>query len=94
MERTPAQAEQTPQGRVGSSAAVLVCFTSGSLPRGMAGFAFLDDLEAELVRKLACPVNLVTADALQTASRLGNFSLPHAVARDSRLVYALEPTAN
>ena len=73
---------------------VLVQFTPGSLPRGLAGFAFLDDLEAELSRKLACPVNLVTADALQTASRLGNLSLPRAVARDARLVYALEPAAN
>ena len=81
-------------GTSSSDVDVLVQFTPSSLPRGLAGFAFLDDLEAELSRKLACPVNLVTADALQTAARLGNPSLPRAVARDARLVYALGPTAN
>ncbi len=73
---------------------VVVQFTPGSLPRGLAGFAFLDDLEGELSRNLAFPVNLVTAGSLQTASRIGNHALPRAVARDGRLVYALEPAAN
>ena len=73
---------------------VVVQFTPGSLPRGLAGFAFLDDLEGELSRELGFPVNLITTGSLQTASRIGNHSLPRAVARDGHLVYALESAAN
>ena len=73
---------------------VVVQFAPGSLPRGLAGFAFLDDLEGELSRELGFPVNLITTGSLQTASRIGNHSLPRAVARDGHLVYALESAAN
>ena len=73
---------------------VVVQFAPGSLPRGLAGFAFLDDLEGELSQELGFPVNLITTGSLQTASRIGNHSLPRAVARDGHLVYALESAAN
>ncbi len=85
-----ARGENTPESDVD----VVVSFAPGSLPRGMAGFAFLDDLEKELAVRIGRPVNLIEESAVQNARRIGNHSLPHALARDGRLMYEAEPAAN
>ena len=73
---------------------VVVRFVPGSLPRGLAGFGFLGDLEDELAARLGCPVDLVEQGAVENARRIGNHALPRAVDRDACTVYELEPAAN
>ncbi len=85
-----ARGENTPESDVD----LVVTFAPGSLPCGMAGFTFLNDLEEELAVRVGRPVNLIEESAVQNARRIGNYSLPRALARDSRLVYEAEPTAN
>ena len=73
---------------------VVIGFQSGSLPRGLAGFGFLSDLEAELAAQLGCPVDLIEQGAVENARRIGNRALPRAVDRDARTVYESEPAAS
>ena len=84
-----ARGEATPLSDVD----LVVEFAPGSVPRGMAGFAFLNDLEGELAADLDVPVNLITAGSVRTAANIGNRSLARAVARDARVVYEAEPAA-
>ena len=72
---------------------LVVEFMPGSVPRGMAGFAFLDDLECELAADLNVSVDLITSGSVRTAAKVGNRSLARAVARDARVVYEAEPAA-
>ena len=85
-----ARGENTPESDVD----LVVSFALGSLPRGMAGFAFLDDLENGLAVRIGRPVNLIEKAAVENARRIGNNSLPRAAARDGCLVYEAEPAAN
>ena len=85
-----ARGEATP----GSDVDLVVSFTTNGVPRGLAGYAFLDDLEKELAAWLGRSVHLVEQEAVENARRLGNHSLPRAVARDGRLLYEVEPEAN
>ncbi|HEV3272967.1 MAG TPA: nucleotidyltransferase domain-containing protein [Candidatus Methylacidiphilales bacterium] len=48
----------------GSDLDLLVTFAPGT-PRGMAHFAFVDDLEKELERLLGCEVDLIEREALE-----------------------------
>ena len=73
---------------------VVVSFVPGSLPRGLAGFEFLDELEGKLAARLGRPVNLIEQGAVENARRIGNHSLPRALARDGRLLYEAHPAAN
>ena len=72
---------------------VVASFAPGSTPGGMAGFAYLDDLEQTLAAHLGRRVDLIGQGALESAERRGNHALPHAVRRDGILVYELEPAA-
>ena len=85
-----ARGEDTPESAVD----VVVSFTPDGVPRGLAGFGFLDDLEKELAARLGRPVDLIDQEVVENALRIGNDSLPRAVARDDRLVYETEPEAN
>ena len=84
-----ARGEGTPESDVD----MVVHFIPNSLPHGMAGFAFLDDLERELSIRLGYPVDLIDQEALDDAKRIGNNALPSAVARDACPIYELESTA-
>ena len=84
-----ARGEATPESDVD----LVVEFAPGSVPRGMAGFAFLDDLEGELEADLDVSVDLITSGSLRTATKVGNRSLARAVARDAQVVYEAEPAA-
>ena len=72
---------------------VVVDFVRGSTPRGMAGFAYLDDLESALAVHLGRSVHLVEQDALKSAENRGSYALPRAVQRDGILVYELKSAA-
>ena len=72
---------------------VVVEFTPGSVPRGLAGFAFLDDLESELAADLDVAVDLITSRSVRSAAKVGNRSLARAVERDAQIVYEAEPAA-
>ena len=48
----------------GSDLDLLVTFTAGA-PRGMAHFAFVDDLEKELEEMLGCEVDLIEREAVE-----------------------------
>ena len=85
-----ARGEDTPESDVD----VVVSFAPDDVPRGFAGFGFLDDLEKELAARLGRPVDLIDQEVVENALRIGNNSLPRAVARDGRLVYEAEPAAN
>jgi len=54
-----ARGQQTPA----SDLDFIVTFASGT-PKGMAHFAFVDDLERELERLLGCEVDLIESEAL------------------------------
>ena len=84
-----ARGESTPSSDVD----VVVEFAPGRLPRGLAGFTFLDDLEGELAADLDIAVDLITSGAVRSAAKSENRSLARAVARDARVVYEAEPTA-
>ena len=73
---------------------VVVKLQPGSLPRGLAGFGFLSDLEAELAARLGCPVDLLEHGAVENARRLGHRAWPLAVDRDARIVYEADPAAS
>ncbi len=73
---------------------VVVHLIPGSLPRGIAGFGYLSDLEEELAARLGCPVDLVEHGAVENARRIGNNALPRAVDRDALTVYELDPAAD
>ena len=60
----------------GSDVDVLVKFQPGSLPRGLAGFGFLSDLEEELATRLGCPVDLIKQGAVENAHRISNRAWP------------------
>lgn len=84
-----ARGESTPSSDVD----VIVEFMPGSIPRGMAGFAFLDDLESKLAADLNVAVDLITEGSVRTATKVGNLSLARAVKRDAQVVYEAEPAA-
>ena len=69
---------------------VVVDFVPDSVPRGMANFAYLDDLEGALAAHLGRNVHLVTQGALESAENRGSYALPRAVRRDGIFVYELE----
>ena len=71
---------------------VVADLAPGSLPKGMAGFALLYDLECELAKRLGRGAHLIEREAVNGARRIGNLALPRAVERDGTLVYELEPT--
>ena len=85
-----ARGEETPESDVD----LMVSFTPNGVPHGMAGYAFLDDLEKEIAARLHRPVHLVEQEAVENARRIGNHSLPRAVARDGRLLYEAKPAAS
>ena len=64
-----------------------------SLPQGMAGFAFMYDLECELAAWLGRGAHLLTQGAVDSARRIGNRALPEAVERDGKSVYKIESAA-
>lgn len=84
-----ARGDSTPSSDVD----VVVDFMPGSVPRGLAGFAFLDDLESEMAVALDIAVHLITSGSVRAAAKSGNRSLSRAVERDARLVYEAEPAA-
>ena len=85
-----ARGEETPESDVD----LVVSFAPNGVPRGLAGYAFFDDLEKELAALLRRPVHLVEQEAVENAQRIGNHSLPCAVARDGCLLYEAEPAAS
>ena len=85
-----ARGEDTPESDVD----LVVSFTPNGAPRGMAGYTFLDDMEKEIAVRLRRPVHLVEQEAVENARRIGNHSLPRALARDGHLLYEAESTAN
>ena len=84
-----ARGESTPLSDVD----VVVEFVPGSVPRGLAGFTFLDDLESKLAADLDVAVNLITGGSVRSTAKGNNPSLARAVKRDARVVYEAEPTA-
>jgi len=52
------------EGNVDSDLDLLVTFAPGT-PKGMAHFAFVDDLEKELERLFGCEVDLIEREALE-----------------------------
>ena len=73
---------------------MIVCLVPGSLPRGLAGFGYLSDLEDKLAARLGCPVDLIEQGAVENARRIGNHALARALDRDARTVYELDPAAD
>lgn len=65
----------------------VVDFLPGSTPRGMAGFAYMDDREHALAAYLGRRVDLIKQGALESAEKRGSHALPRAVRRDGILVY-------
>ena len=72
---------------------VVASFAPNSTPRGMANFAYMDDLEQALATQLGRRVDLIKQEALESATRRGSHSLPRAVRRDGILLYELESAA-
>ena len=60
-----ARGENTPESDVD----VVVSFAPGSLPRGMAGFAFLDDLEKELATRCRALWPATAASCMKLSQR-------------------------
>ena len=73
---------------------VVVHLVPGSLPRGLAGFGYLSDLEEKLAAHLGCPVDLVESGVVENARRIGNNALPRAVERDALIIYESDSTAD
>ena len=86
-----ARGEATPESDVD----VVAVFRAGSLPRGMAGFAFVDDLERELAHRLGRYTHLVDylGERDPGAGTSTSVCFERAVARDARQVYEADPTA-
>ncbi len=72
---------------------VVVDLMPESIPAGMAGFAYLYDLECALAVQLGRGAHLIERAAVVDARRIGNTALPAAVERDGKLVYELEPAS-
>ena len=81
------------EAHANSDVDVVASFAPDSTPRGMAGFAYLDDLEQALAAHLGRHVHLIEQGALESAEKRGSYSLPRAVRRDGILIYELEPAA-
>ncbi len=69
---------------------ILASFAPGTLPRGLAGFVFYEEMEEELATHIGHPVHLLDQVALENAIRIGNTALAKAVARDGQIVYEVE----
>lgn len=71
---------------------VVAVFRAGRLPRGMAGFTFVDDLERELAGRLGRPAHLVDYVGERDSGTGPNASFERVLARDARRVYEADPT--
>ena len=81
------------EAHANSDVDVVASFAPDSTPRGMANFAYMDDLEQALATQLGRRVDLIKQEALESATKRGNHSLPRAVRRDGIVIYELEPAA-
>ena len=63
------------------------------IPRGSAGFAFLNALEGELAAALNVAVNLITGEAVRAATKAEDRSLARMAAQDAHVVYEAKSAA-
>ena len=75
------------EARADSDVDVAATFAPGSTPRGMAHFAYLDDLEKALAAHLGRAAHLIEHRAPDGGEQWSNRALQRAVLRDGIVVY-------